>query len=148
MGVIFQRNLGKNSKEILRKKKKNSKEICAKWTFKWMSDMWSAALCTLGVTKPICNCLSFRQQQVLPGANPPIPPTTAVIILRTKKKMLLFKLNFQFIICVIFWMQLKALFFEFVCLVGQWDSLIYPFFLPPFALLSQLSMGNWNYEIR
>lgn len=23
--------------------------------------MWSNALCTLGVTKPICNCLSLRQ---------------------------------------------------------------------------------------
>lgn len=23
--------------------------------------MWSNALCTLGVTKPICNCLSIRQ---------------------------------------------------------------------------------------
>jgi len=27
--------------------------------------MWSTALCTLGVTKPmnLCNCLTFRQQQ-------------------------------------------------------------------------------------
>jgi hypothetical protein len=27
--------------------------------------MWSTALCTLGVTKPMsyCNCLTFRQQQ-------------------------------------------------------------------------------------
>ncbi|CAD7015424.1 unnamed protein product [Ceratitis capitata] len=23
--------------------------------------MWSNALCTLGVTKPLCNCLSIRQ---------------------------------------------------------------------------------------
>ena len=28
--------------------------------------MWSTALCTLGVTKPmnLCNCLNFRQQNI------------------------------------------------------------------------------------